>query len=98
MCFNFEMCLAHVTRLNFRKELPVYNGAAGKYFKMTIKQMLDIGINGLCEEIPMQHMIMIPSGGVTLSKSLNLIRLFFYQAIPALFLDMILTLKKKKPR
>lgn len=87
-----------VIQTAFRKTLPVYNGAAGKFFKMTIKQMLDIGINGICEELPMQHMILLPSGGVTLCKSLNLVRLFFYQAIPALFLDMILKFKKKKPR
>jgi hypothetical protein len=76
----------------------VYNCASSDYISLTIEQLLDIGITGICKELPMEHMIWQAGGGVTLWKSLNLLRLFFYQVIPAVFLDMGLKMKNQKPR
>lgn len=60
--------------------------------------MLDIGIHGGCREIPMEHMIWKPDGGVTLNKSYNYVCLILTQILPATILDFGLQLKKKKPR
>lgn len=46
----------------------------------------------------MEHMVWVAGGGVTLSKSLNLIRLVFYQIIPAILIDALLKFKKQRPR
>lgn len=60
--------------------------------------MLDIGIHGVCREISMEHMVWQAGGGVTLSKSLNFVRLMIYQVIPAIFLDLGLKFRNRKPR
>lgn len=66
---------------------------------ITIKQLLDIGINGACEEFPPGNLLMLPqSGGVTLCKHWNLIRCFFLQLIPAMLVDLGLRIKGMKPR
>lgn len=65
---------------------------------MTVKQLLDIGITGVCAEIPMDHMIWKADGGVTLCKTWNLMRLLQSQIIPSLILDTMLKLKGKRPK
>jgi hypothetical protein len=73
---------------NLRNEkFPVYNCASGEKTKMTIKQILDMGISGICEQIPIGKMMFVPSGGVTTCKQYNLIRLFFLQLIPSWLAD-----------
>lgn len=78
--------------------MPVYNCAAGKKIQLTIKQLLDMGIHGICKEVPMEHMVWRAGGGVTTSKSLNLLRLVFYQLLPSTLLDTVLKLRKQQPR
>jgi fatty acyl-CoA reductase len=60
--------------------------------------MLEIGIHGICFEIPAVHTIWKADGGVTLSKTWNFIRLIQSQVIPAIILDSMLKLKGKRPR
>jgi hypothetical protein len=43
-------------------------------------------------------MLLLPSGGVTLCKTWNLIRLFFLQLIPAVIVDSLLKFKGKRAR
>jgi hypothetical protein len=75
------------------------NAASANKLKITIKQMLDIGINGLCGEMPIgRKMITPPFGGVTLCKTWNLIRLFFYQLILSTVIDFVLKIKGKRPK
>lgn len=82
----------------FRNSFPVYNCAVGDKRKLTIKILLDIGIHGVCYELPMEHQVWQAGGGVTTSKGLNFIRLLFYQILPAIFLDMLLKFKGQKPK
>lgn len=84
--------------LCFSKHLPVYNSAAGNRFKVTIKQLLDMGIHGVCEEFPMERMILLPFGGVTVCKPLNFVRLMIYQILPAILIDFGMKFGKQKPR
>lgn len=72
---------------------PVYNVSSGELTKITIKQLLDIGISGICSQIPMGKMMLLPSGGVTTCKFYNLIRTFFLQIIPAMLTDIGLKYK-----
>lgn len=73
------------------------NCASSNQVHVTIKQMLDIGIYGICDEFPMgKKMMMLPSGGVTRNKNWNLIRLFFLQLTPAMIADNLLRLKGKR--
>jgi hypothetical protein len=75
------------------------NAASANKIKMTINQMLDMGINDLCHEIPIgKKMVALPSGGVTLCRIWNLIRLVFYQLILAVLIDFVLKFKGKRPR
>lgn len=80
------------------EKFPVYNCASGDKMKMTIKQILDMGISGICEQIPIGKMLFIPSGGVTLCKQYNLIRLFFLQLIPSWLCDAAFKYKGEKFR
>lgn len=85
--------------MKYEKEnFPVYNVSSGELTKITIKQLLDIGISGICSQIPMGKMMLLPSGGVTTSKSYNLIRTFFLQLIPAMLIDIGLKYKGEKFR
>lgn len=80
-------------------QLPVINCASANQVRVTINQLLDIGINGVVEEFPMGKKTLLPtSGGVTLCKTYNLIRLFFFQLIPAMIVDNLLHLKGKRGR
>lgn len=80
-----------------RNQLTVINCASANEVRVTINQLLDMGINGVCEEFPMgKKMLLPPSGGVTLCKTWNLIRLFFLQLIPALIVDNLLRIKGKR--
>lgn len=76
----------------------MYNCALGNKTRMTIEQMLDIGAKGVCHEFPMEHQVLVAGGGVTLNQKLNLIRLFFFQIIPAILIDILLKLKGERPR
>lgn len=78
--------------------LPVYNLSSGDLVKLTIKQLLDIGITGICSQIPIGKMMLLPSGGVTLCKPYNLIRTIFLQLIPAVLSDVALRYKGEKFR
>ncbi|CAG9802503.1 unnamed protein product [Chironomus riparius] len=79
--------------------LPVINAAAAKMITVTINQLLDIGINGSCEEFPPGNLgIFVQSGGVTLCAIWNLIRCFFFQLIPAMIIDTALKIKGMRPR
>jgi hypothetical protein len=80
------------------EQFPVYNCASGDKVKMTIKQILDMGISGVCMQVPMGKMLFIPSGGVTLCKPYNLIRLFFLQLIPSMLCDIAFKYKGEKFR
>lgn len=40
-----------------RDTLPVYNCASGDQLVTTQSQILDIGLNGICEQIPIDKMI-----------------------------------------
>ncbi|KAG5674910.1 hypothetical protein PVAND_004855 [Polypedilum vanderplanki] len=78
---------------------PVMNAACANQFKVTIKQFLDMGIHGICEEFPMgKKMVFLPFGGVTLCKTWNFIRLIFMQLSLAVLVDAILKVKGKRPR
>lgn len=46
----------------------------------------------------MEHMVWVAGGNVTLSKTLNFIRLMFYQIIPAVLIDLMLKFKNQRPR
>ncbi|XP_070495781.1 putative fatty acyl-CoA reductase CG5065 [Chironomus tepperi] len=80
-------------------DLQVINAASAKTITVTINQLLDIGIHGVCEEFPPGKLgIFVQSGGVTLCGIWNLIRCFFYQLIPAMIIDTALKMKGMKPR
>lgn len=66
--------------------------------QMTIQQMLDIGIHGVCQETAMEHMIWLADGGVTLNKTYNFVCAIFFQIMPAIVLDFGLKFQKQKPR
>lgn len=79
--------------------IAVVNASSANKTRATINQLLDIGIHAICSEFPMgKKMLALPSGGVTLCKTWNLIRLFFFQLIPAMFVDSLLKSKGKSPR
>lgn len=80
-------------------DLPVINAATSKMITITLKQLLDIGITGTCEEFPMGELsILPPSGGVTLCPTMNYIKVLLYQLIPAVIIDTILKIQGKRPR
>lgn len=81
-----------------RTSLPIYNLSSGELVKLTVKQLLDIGITGICSQVPIGKMMLLPSGGVTLCKPYNLIRTFFLQIIPAVLTDLALRYKGEKFR
>jgi hypothetical protein len=64
---------------------------------VTIKQLLDIGITGICHEFPLEKMIWKPNGGVTTCKPYNFIRLVLFQLILAFIIDCGLKAKNQKP-
>lgn len=59
--------------------------------------MLDIGITAICEELAMEHMVWVASGGVTLNETVSKIRTFAYQIIPAILIDIVMRIKNMKP-
>lgn len=88
-----------VIPLFYSSDLPVINAATSKKITVTLKQLLDIGITGTCEEFPMgEFSILPPSGGVTLCPVMNYMRIFFYQLIPAMIIDTILKIQGRRPR
>jgi fatty acyl-CoA reductase len=80
-------------------DIPVINAATSKKINITLRQLLDIGITGTCEEFPLGDLsILPPSGGVTLCPTMNFSRMFFYQLIPSMIIDTILKIKGQRPR
>lgn len=59
--------------------------------------MLDIGITAVCEELAMEHMVWVATGGVTLNETVSTIRTFAYQIIPAVLIDTAMRIKNMKP-
>lgn len=78
--------------------LEVYNCASGTEFSITIKQLLDIGITGICHEFAMEKNVWVANGGVTLNKPYNMLRIVFFQLSLAVLIDFGLKVKKQKPR
>lgn len=60
-------------------------------------QIFDLAITGIGEQFPMgRRLFMAPNVTITKIKILHLIRVFFYQIIPAMFVDLIMRAKGKK--
>lgn len=59
--------------------------------------MLDIGITAVCEEMAMEHMVWVASGGVTLNETANILKTFVYQLIPAILIDTAMRIRNMKP-
>ncbi|XP_070495733.1 putative fatty acyl-CoA reductase CG5065 [Chironomus tepperi] len=80
-------------------DIPVINSASSKKINITLRQLLDVGMHGTCQEFPLGDLnILPPSGGVTLCTTMNYIRLFIYQLIPAIIIDTALKMKGERPR
>jgi hypothetical protein len=76
----------------------VFNCSAGKETTVTIKQVLDIGITGVCGEFPMEKSVWFANGGVTLNKAYNMLRIVLFQLSLAFIIDLGLKVKNQKPR
>ncbi|XP_018562772.1 putative fatty acyl-CoA reductase CG5065 [Anoplophora glabripennis] len=77
-------------------KLKVYNGSTNKIRPVTIGEIVFMG-KKLCWETPLNDVVWYPNGSITNCWYYNYLRVLFYQLLPALFLDCLLVLLKKKP-
>ncbi|XP_064076070.1 fatty acyl-CoA reductase 1-like [Vanessa tameamea] len=77
-------------------DIPIYNSCAGKLKNITLQELVDIG-KEIVEAIPLDNMIW--TYHVTVTKSLFMFNIYVMalHTIPAIFVDLLLTIFGKKP-
>lgn len=87
MCFDTIIILfAHYHR---PKKIPVYNVTCSDSKKVIWRGVLDQG-KALNYKYPFEGGVWYPGGDMTTSKVIHSLRLFFYQLLPAYFIDFIM--------
>ncbi|XP_063924888.1 putative fatty acyl-CoA reductase CG5065 [Zophobas morio] len=79
------------------KKRRVYNFTASDEVKVTFKELIDVGRRIVTNELPFDWTLWYPGGGITHSRIRHALVFFFFQLVPAIFIDAILFVFGFKP-
>ncbi|RZC36358.1 NAD binding 4, Epimerase, 3Beta HSD and/or Polysacc synt 2 domain containing protein [Asbolus verrucosus] len=79
-----------------RLEVTFYNGSDNRNSNITLGETLKLA-KRICWEVPLNHVLWLPEGGITKCIYYHWFRLIFYQLLPALLLDGLIKLAGRKP-
>lgn len=94
--FKKYISLIDVSRRAEKYKLDVFNASNNDIRPVTMGEIVHMG-KKLCWDTPLNDVVWYPNGSVTNCWYYNYFCVLFYQLLPALFIDGLLLLLKKKP-
>ncbi|XP_050315779.1 fatty acyl-CoA reductase 1 [Anthonomus grandis grandis] len=79
------------------KDKWIYNLTSSAEYKVTMEEIITIGRNIIETRIPLNGVAWYPGGSMKRSKIVHLICFFFFHLVPAVLVDILLTILGYKP-
>lgn len=75
---------------------PVYNISSNKVERITWREIIQMGKKNI-QEYPFEMVLWYPDGASRTNWLSHTLVVFFFQTVPAYFIDFLLTLARQKP-